>query len=211
MTPEQSLRLRAPFPPESIGQLPASKGRPALDYVGHAATTDRLLQVDPDWTWEPPTTDELQRLPSGDGMWIKLTVCGVTRYGWGEGKNIKEWIGYAIRNAAMRFGVALDLWTKEELAHDEDAEAKLQGKNDGTSAAHSTVVASAPSKSKIAKLRSRASALVADKVSVADARMELGLPSIDKSSPEELERWDGLLTDLEASLTAPFVTETAPV
>ena len=115
MTPEQAAALRAPFPPETIGKIP--KGGALLDYVGHAAVTDRLLAVDPDWTWEPPTKDELERLPNAEGMWIKLTVGGVTRFGWGDGKNVKEWISDAIRNAAMRFGVALDLWSKEDLQH----------------------------------------------------------------------------------------------
>jgi hypothetical protein len=51
----------------------------------------------------------------GDNLWIKLTICGVTRIGVGDGKSPKECIGDAIRNAAMRFGVALDLWAKEDL------------------------------------------------------------------------------------------------
>jgi hypothetical protein len=61
-------------------------------------------------------------------MWIKLTVCGVTRLGYGhaEGKQggdaIKEVIGDALRNAAMRFGAALDLWHKGDLhGPDDDA------------------------------------------------------------------------------------------
>ena len=29
-----------------------------LDYVGHAALTDRLLDVDPGWSWEPLAADE---------------------------------------------------------------------------------------------------------------------------------------------------------
>ena len=55
------------------------------------------------------------------GLWIKLTVRGVTRLGYGDangktGSNaIKEIIGDAIRNAAMRFGAALELWHKGEL------------------------------------------------------------------------------------------------
>lgn len=108
-------RLRDPFPPEAIGQLP--KGGTMLDYVGHAAVTDRLLQVDPDWTWEPAGTTEhgLPMFDGADGLWIRLTVAGVTRYGYGDGKNPKECISDAIRNAAMRFGVALDLWSKEDL------------------------------------------------------------------------------------------------
>ena len=54
-------------------------------------------------------------------LWIRLTVCGVTRLGVGSVsaqafERDKQLIGDAIRNAAMRFGVALDLWSKEELS-----------------------------------------------------------------------------------------------
>lgn len=116
MTHENATKLRQPFPRESIGQLP--KGGTMLDFVGHAAVTDRLLTVDPDWTWTPFTLEEMQALPPKfreAGLWIHLTVCGVTRPGFGDGPNPKECIGDAIRNAAMRFGVALDLWAKEAL------------------------------------------------------------------------------------------------
>lgn len=150
ITEEQQAALRAPFPPEVIGKLPRvtckacrdSRGKVCdrhhksrcdvcnqwissahihLDYVGHADATDRLLQVDPEWTWEPVAFDQ-RGLPARDelgGMWIRLTVAGVTRLGYGHagdksgGDAIKEVIGDAIRNAAMRFGVSLDLWRKE--------------------------------------------------------------------------------------------------
>ena len=115
MTPEQAAELRKPFPDSAIGTLP--KGGTNLSYVGHAATTDRLLSVDPAWTWRPLATDDagLPALDRAGNLWIELTVCGVTRLGVGDGKSAKECIGDAIRNAAMRFGVALDLWSKEEL------------------------------------------------------------------------------------------------
>lgn len=116
MTPEKAHKLREPFPAAVIGKLP--KGGVMLDYVGHAAVTDRLLQVDPTWSWEPVAYD-LNGLPAFDSqgnLWIRLTICGVTRLGIGDGKSAKEAIGDAIRNAAMRFGVALDLWAKEDLA-----------------------------------------------------------------------------------------------
>ena len=51
MTPEQAAALRAPFPPEQVGKLP--KAGMTLDYVSHAWVTERLLQVDPTWCWEP--------------------------------------------------------------------------------------------------------------------------------------------------------------
>src|SRR6516164_6044957 len=97
-----------------------------LDYVGHAAVTDRLLQVDPTWFWEPLAFSQ-NGLPQFDdigGLWIRLHILGVSRIGYGNadkklwtdiGSREKEVIGDALRNAAMRFGVALDLWSKEEL------------------------------------------------------------------------------------------------
>lgn len=145
MTPEKASALRKPFPPEAIGKLPKpmkSKDQDRgkcdrgsrysadghycggwharslhLDFVGHAATTDRLLQVDPEWSWEPLALDDhgLPALDRAGNLWIRLTICGVTRIGVGDGSSAKECIGDAIRNAAMRFGVALDLWSKEDL------------------------------------------------------------------------------------------------
>lgn len=94
-----------------------------LDYVGHAALTARLLDVDPRWYWEPLALDQ-QGLPAFDrngGLWIKLTVDGMTRLGYGDSQGktgpnaVKEAIGDALRNAGMRFGAALDLWHKGDL------------------------------------------------------------------------------------------------
>src|SRR5690242_16134863 len=83
MTPKAATDLRKPFPPESVGKLP--KGGTMLDYVGHAAVTDRLLTVDPNWTWEPFALDAngLPAIQNGN-LWIRLTVCGVTRIGVGD-------------------------------------------------------------------------------------------------------------------------------
>jgi hypothetical protein len=114
-------KLREPFPAHQISYLP--KGGAKLAYVGHAALTDRLLDTDPAWTWEPLALDErgLPALDEVGGLWIKLTVCGVTRLGYGDagqkkgGDAMKERIGDALRNAAMRFGAALDLWHKGDL------------------------------------------------------------------------------------------------
>lgn len=138
--------LRQPFPAHQISLLPkpkskdAPKGRcnecggwhglPAvhLSYVGHAALTDRLLDCDANWSWEPLSIGEdgLPRLDKDGGMWIRLTVCGVTRLGYGDAQGktgpdaTKERIGDALRNAAMRFGAALDLWHKGDLHKDDE-------------------------------------------------------------------------------------------
>lgn len=147
--------LREPFPENQISKLPkgtkAQNECPAnekvnckvcggwhhpriihLDYVGHAALTDRLLECDPEWNWEPLALDAggLPVIKDG-GMWIKLTVCGVTRLGFGDSQGktgpnaIKEIIGDALRNAAMRFGAALDLWHKGDLHVEEDSNSLL--------------------------------------------------------------------------------------
>ena len=73
--------------------------------------------MDPGWDWEPLSLDErgLPQYDNAGGLWIKLTVCGVTRLGYGDGPDPKQRISDALRNAAMRFGVALDLWSKSEL------------------------------------------------------------------------------------------------
>jgi hypothetical protein len=111
-------KLREPFPANQIGKLP--KGGTQLDFVGHGFITQRLLDVDPAWNWEPVALGDngLPLLDEFGGLWIKLTVCGVTRLGYGDagGKRgpdaTKISVGDALRNAAMRFGVALDLWCK---------------------------------------------------------------------------------------------------
>jgi hypothetical protein len=121
MNADKAAALRKPFDKSQIGKLP--KGGVMLSFVGHAAATDRLLQVDPSWTWEPVafTAAGLPAFDEFGGLWIRLTVCGDTRLGYGDaggkkGPNaIKEAIGDALRNASMRFGVAIDLWAKEDL------------------------------------------------------------------------------------------------
>ena len=97
-----------------------------LSYLGHADTTRALIEADPCWTWIPMATDE-RGLPVLDcdeqgrpvGMWIWITVCGVERPAYGScepGKRdaVKELIGDALRNGAMRFGVAGGLWSKAD-------------------------------------------------------------------------------------------------
>lgn len=170
--------LREPFKPEYVGKKPqpwcrACLGSPDrvcgqhrktwcphckhniteahvdLDYVGHADVTDRLLEVDPYWDWEPAYHDvnpeiltaaiatgnpEIVRqvidnapplIDKNGGMWMILRLHDddgrpVPRLGYGDagtksGPNaMKERIGDGIRNGAMRFGVALDQWSRSE-------------------------------------------------------------------------------------------------
>lgn len=123
MNPEQAQALRAPFANDLI-ETRTIAGR-SISYLNHAIVTDRLIQVDPNWSWEPMgiNLDGTPVIDGVGGLWIRLTLCESTRIGYGasdahqKGADaIKSAISDAIKNAAMRFGVALDLWGVEPSA-----------------------------------------------------------------------------------------------
>jgi hypothetical protein len=173
------LELMVPFKDDQIGKLPrvtcrecsdrkmkcgkhhekrceecqawVSERHIHIDYVGHAHVTERLLEVDLEWSWEPlerdvdpqvmaaavatgkpeviklvldaaPPKFELDDFGNPVGLWIKLTICGVTRPGYGscpskQSDAVKVLIGDALRNAGQRFGVALEQWMKGDRAN----------------------------------------------------------------------------------------------
>lgn len=98
-----------------------------LSYVGWSAVVDRILSHDLAWTWDAYATDD-HGLPmyrdSPNGLevelWIRLTIAGVTRPGVGIVNKGDEDLGKklvsdALKNAAAKFGLALSLWSKDEL------------------------------------------------------------------------------------------------
>ena len=94
-----------------------------LDYVGHADLTKILIAIDPYWNWKPLEVRDGAPVINITGgiatMWIELTVLGKTIIGVGSCKAdkddaAKELIGDALRNAAMRFGIAINLWSKSD-------------------------------------------------------------------------------------------------
>ena len=107
--------------PSIVSKLP--KGGIQLDFVGHADITRILIEVDPLWTWEPcgwalgrPDIHVENGIAT---MWARLTLLGKTMIGLGscradKGDYEKELIGDFLRNASMRFGICLSLWTKSE-------------------------------------------------------------------------------------------------
>lgn len=114
--------------PAIVGKLP--KGGATLDFVGHADVTKMLIEIDPMWSWEPVAfdADGLPAYRVENGMahlagW--MTIHGVRRLAIGSVQHnkpdlLKELASDLIRNGAMRFGVCLALWTKQEW-HDIDA------------------------------------------------------------------------------------------
>lgn len=111
-------------------------GGVVLHYVGHAEITRILGEVDPAWTWEPleivdgrpaihihqghiPRRDREPIEVTMATMWGRLTLDGVTRIAVGSVEAHKpdldkELVSDFLRNAAMRFGIALGLWMKED-------------------------------------------------------------------------------------------------
>jgi hypothetical protein len=214
--------LRQPFPANQISKLPkpfkkdSPKGKCAecggyhglpavhLDYVGHAALTDRLLDADPEWTWEPvpdPASHGLPVVPGG--MWIRLTVCGVSRYGFGHpdgkqgGDAVKETIGDALRNAAMRFGAALDLWHKGDLHADETDAAEQEGPAPAKPDATKATGATAPQTPSLAVRANRLESALRQQTTLSGLRKAYELASglcaaLDAKDPERLAEINAL-------------------
>ena len=128
--------------PSIVGKLQKRRKNPDgswgspvfLDYVGHADITKILIEVDPLWNWEPiewrdgqPVINESEGIST---LWIRLTLLGKTMIGCGSAPSskddvAKELIGDALRNAAMRFGIALALWSSAEWAESPESAPKL--------------------------------------------------------------------------------------
>jgi len=109
--------------PSIVQQLP--KGGVKLDFVGHADITRILIEIDPYWSWEPcGWVNGRPAIHVENGMatmWGWLTVHGKEMLGVGSVKADKvdldkELIGDFLRNASMRFGISLNLWTKNQWA-----------------------------------------------------------------------------------------------
>lgn len=107
--------------PSIVGKLP--KGGASLDFVGHADITRILIEIDPLWSWSPMAWDNGRpaiHVENGIAtMWGQLTLLGQARLGVGSVRADKqeldkELVGDFLRNAAMRFGICLALWTKQE-------------------------------------------------------------------------------------------------
>ena len=107
--------------PSIVGKLP--RGGITLDFVGHAEITRILIDIDPMWNWSPveivngrPAINETNGMAT---MWGYLTINGKTMIGVGSARSDKadldkELVGDFLRNASMRFGICLSLWSKSE-------------------------------------------------------------------------------------------------
>jgi hypothetical protein len=130
--------------PNIVGKLP--RGGIQLDFVGHADITKLLIEIDPLWSWEPVAiVDGRPAIHVVNGMavmWGRLTILGKSMLGVGTVKHDKpdldkELIGDFLRNASMRFGICLSLWTKQEWEEPNKVAGKAQGMK-GLAGTHTT-------------------------------------------------------------------------
>jgi len=128
--------------PSIVGKLP--RGGIQLDFVGHAEINRILIDIDPMWSWEPCGWDNGRpAIHEANGMavmWGKLTILDKTMLGVGSVRSDKpdldkELIGDFLRNASMRFGICLSLWSKSEW----DDKSAVAGKPQAGKAVASTV------------------------------------------------------------------------
>lgn len=107
--------------PAIVGKLP--KGGFQADFVGHADITRILIEVDPHWKLVPIMWEEgrpkIHIVNDDATCWFEFTLLGQPRLCVGTAKAKspdldKILYGDALRNAAMRFGIGLSLWTKQE-------------------------------------------------------------------------------------------------
>jgi hypothetical protein len=107
--------------PKIVGKLP--KGGVQLDFVGHADITRILIEIDPHWRLVPIAWDNGRpAMHVVNGMvtcWFEMTLLGTARLAVGTAKENtpdcdKIVYGDALRNGAMRYGIGLSLWTKQE-------------------------------------------------------------------------------------------------
>lgn len=219
--------LREPFPAHLVSTI--QKHGHSESYVNHAAVTDRLNRECPGWTNSEP-----QFLWSDDGHIVgvvcSLTIGSVTRWevGDAEGKSnpgdeAKKAMSDWIKRAAMRFGVALDLWSKVELqdARGSTAEANTVPSHDAEGTAPGSipgpltdgpeaVAGAAKGPGELAKTQgegveaSSPTYLTEDEVKALADRMAMGrndLVKLAHSRWENVRRWQDLTTTMAKELS----------
>lgn len=161
-----------------------------LDYVGHADLTKVLIEIDPYWNWKPLGMRDGTPIINIDNgvatMWIELTVLGKTIIGVGSCKadkedRSKELIGDALRNAAMRFGIAVNLWSKHDATINTNGTPKVREIKRTDIDKHP----SARAGSGLIKLVEREASKQGDPTKIAAGIIGRKLGSLDEMSPDE--------------------------
>jgi hypothetical protein len=126
---EVLARLREPLPEEAIKQRVGWTDRLGrdheVDYVEWHVVADILDEVAPDWSHGVKSLVQIGPLVA---VTVSITIRGVTREGIGTGeaideKGIKKAEHDALKRAAVKFGVARELYRRDDYPEPEPAAA----------------------------------------------------------------------------------------
>ena len=178
-------------PAELVDTLP--KGGVQLQFLGHAATTRALIESDPFWNWEPLAVGAdgaplIKQQGSRLVLWGRLTLHGVSRVCVGTCANTafepeKELVGDCLRNGAMRFGVALNLWAKGDWDLDPSPVGVVEQPSASPSAAAPTPT---PDLRPVIEA-ARRDMTAAQKARVREFMVAHDIPSLAKATADQLE------------------------
>jgi hypothetical protein len=191
-------------PKELIDTLP--KGGTQLQFLGHAATTRALIESDPLWNWEPVAFNEdgsplIKQQGSRLVLWGRLTLHGVSRVCVGTCANTafepeKELLGDLLRNGAMRFGIALNLWAKGDwdlgspgtVEQTAPLPAAVPAPVDASGPGSQPPGPDAPPDLLLVVEAARRQMTAAQKSAVREFMATNDIPSLAKATPEQLEQ-----------------------
>lgn len=188
--------------PKIVGTIPRSGIN--LSYVSHAEITRILIDIDPLWNWQPvawqdgrPATHEANGMVT---MWATLTLLNKSLIGVGSVRADKpdyekELVGDFLRNAAMRFGICLSLWSKQDW--------DIKGNVEHISTSH-TLKADEIQKSKQAHPASSQ-----PKSTLSDALSDSEIEQAFTTTPKPVAKIGSVISDKQKGLVSALAKEVA--
>lgn len=178
-----------------------------LDYVGHADVTLALIAVDPGWSldlgWDS-TAGPIDPFAMGPTKLLaRMTVLGVERPCVGTIEDhkaqsesaLKELLGDAIRNGAMRFGIATGLWSRSQReGHDPDEAQEPRQRRQQRQAEQPPWT--------VAMMKAKAVELAEGDTALAAEAYELAVGMVDGDTTFPQERVSQLVNDMEQWLSS---------
>jgi len=189
--------------PKIVGTIPRNGIN--LAYVSHAEITRILIEIDPMWNWQPvawiegrPAIHESNGMAT---MWATLTLLGKSLLGVGSVRNKKpdfekELVGDFLRNSAMRFGICLSLWSKQDW----------EGPRNNVSNISTTLLINA---GEIEKNKSVHPASFKQKNSPEDALSDHQIEQAFSAPPKTVAKIGSLISDKQKGLVSSLAKEVA--
>jgi hypothetical protein len=189
--------------PKIVGTIPRNGIN--LAYVSHAEITRILIEIDPMWNWQPVAwVDGRPAIHEANGvatMWGTLTLLGKSLVGVGSVRADKpdldkELVGDFLRNAAMRFGICLSLWSKQDW----------ETPRNNVSSVHTSYPMS---QVEVEKSKQAHPANVQPKNSVSDALSDAQIEQAFTTPPKPTAKIGSLISDKQKGLVSSLGKEVA--